>query len=98
VGSVGIGSLLKIALMPYSFSCEWSLSLGKKRRPGQRIKKKPAHWPACFELIVLCNNSKKYKYDNMERNAHRLTLHSPAEESLRQVQHQVLDVDQLLPV
>jgi len=34
----------------------------------------------------------------MERNAHRLTLHSPAEESLRQVQHQVLDVDQLLPV
>ena len=32
----------------------------------------------------------------MERNAHRLTLHSPAGESLRQQRHWVLDVDQLL--
>ncbi len=32
----------------------------------------------------------------MERNAHRLTLHSPAGESLRQQRQWVLDVDQLL--
>lgn|GEM_PF-1052553 len=32
----------------------------------------------------------------MERNAHRLTLHSPAGEILRQRRLRVLDVDQLL--
>lgn len=31
----------------------------------------------------------------MERNAHRLTLHSPAEESLPQPCLQFIDVDQL---
>lgn len=32
----------------------------------------------------------------MERNAHRLTLHSPAEESLRQSTFAVIDIDQFL--
>jgi len=32
----------------------------------------------------------------MERNAHRLTLHSPAREILRQSGLWVIDVDQLL--
>jgi len=39
IGSVGIGSLLRIALMPYSFSYEWSLSLDKERRYSQAEKK-----------------------------------------------------------
>ena len=31
----------------------------------------------------------------MERNAHRLTLHSPARESLRQTHQRDIDIDQL---
>ena len=50
MGSVGIGSLLKIALMPYSFCCEWTLSLGKERRYSQAGKKKAGTRAGMFRI------------------------------------------------